>query len=193
MNEVSAVVLSARDYEREFEGIDVQLYKSVIRESKDLQHARFTAIEQAKTPWFFFLDDDDDLPDNYLSVIGKCIDAVKANGAAYAHTDEIVRISNGETWLRKSAPYTQNWHMQSPLLVHHLVLFDTAKAKLAVAKLPRGSYNPEFMLFWEAAKMGTAYVPEVGYIWNKRRDAMHAQRETGVSCTRAKHWCIQHP
>lgn len=193
MSDVTAVVLSANAYDRKFDGVRVHLHQSRIVDSKDLQAARFDAVAGVETPYFFFLDDDDDLPENYSEVISKCLVAVKQTGAAYAHTDEIVRIRDGRTWHRKSGTYSQSWHLQSPLLIHHLVLFDTTKARTAIAQLPRGHYNPEFLLFWQAAKQGTVYVQEIGYIWNKRPDALHAKYETGQSWIRAKQWCYQNP
>lgn len=184
MTDVSAVVLSKRPYRREFEGLEIVQKLSLIRNSEELLKRRFEAIEKVKTPWFFYLDDDDDLPEDYLDVIGEC----KAIGADLAYTDELFRYEDGSTQERKSKPYSQEEHYKNPLLVHHLVLCRTEKALEAIARLPFGRYCPEFLLYWEMAKGTTVHIPRIGYIWNKRESGMHRWMDTSMSQMKALLW-----
>lgn len=190
--DVTAIVLSAGPYKREFDGVVVQVHRSVISDSADLQRARFDAIKYVKTPWLFFLDDDDDLPQNHPAVIGNCMHAANLESAALAYTDELIRLADGSQSVRKSLRYSQHAHLRDFQLLHHLVLCRTDAALVAVNYLPRGHYCPEFMLYWQMAKSGAVYVPEVGYIWNKG-DGMHLWPETTISQMKAALWCKEHP
>lgn len=185
---VTAVVLSAKPYMVPFEGLSVLLHGSIITNAAELQAARFAAILDVHTPFFFFLDDDDALPGDFQEVLDDCI----AAGRPLAYTDELIRLPDGSEFVRQSAPYSQAAHLADRLLVHHLVLCRTREAQLAVAQLPRGHYCPEFMLYWQMAKGGAAYVPRVGYVWNKGH-GMHTWPETTLSQMRAALWAKANP
>lgn len=149
----------------------------------DVQRAWFDALSLVDTPRFFYIDDDDALPPDHLEVIAECIDT----GAAVAYTDESI---HGK--VRRSAPYSQAAHLADPLLCHHLVLCDTALAREVVRDLPRGSYWPEMQLFWEMAKRGgAAYVPRVGYCWNKRATGLHREWYTALGMHNSRAWCAE--
>jgi hypothetical protein len=180
---VTAVVLTPGTYARRWPGLKQLVHRSTIRNAADLQRARFDTALAVQTPSFFFLDDDDDLPDDYLEVIEQCVDA----GAPLAYTDELV---NGERVL--SGPYSQAEHLARPMLVHHLALYETQAARSAIAQLPRGHYAPEFMLAWQVARRGATYVPRVGYHWN-RGNGMHAWPCTSLSWMRSMLWCKENP
>lgn len=181
---ITAVVLSANDYRRKWEGLDVLVVRSTIRTAADLQAARFGAVNRVRAPHFFFLDDDDDLPEDYLDVLDECV----RTEAALTYTDEMVNEKP-----RCSAPYSQRAHFDDALLVHHLALYRTADAQDAVRRLPRGHYCPEFMLSWEVAKRGAAYIPRIGYRWNRRATGMHTWPCTSLSQTRALLWAKENP
>lgn len=176
---ITAVVLSAHEYTRKWPGLEVLVHRSIIKDAADLLRARFDALEHVRTDRAFFLDDDDDLPPDYLRVLDRCM----THDAALVYTDELV---NGE--VRRSHEYDRLEHYRNPLLVHHLALYRTDDALRAVRRLPRGHYCPEFLLAWEVARDGAAYVPEVGYHWNKSPTGMHRWPCTTLSQMRAVLW-----
>lgn len=182
---VTAVVLSARSYSRRFPGLEVAVHRSVITNAAQMQAARFDAIVKVRTSHFFYLDDDDDLPDDYLDVLRECVD----RGAALTYTDELVkRHDGGPAEVRLARPYSQAEHIQHALLVHHLALCETAAARAAVARIPRGHYWPEFQLFWELAKRGVAYVPRVGYVWDRKLTGLHLCPWTAIAQMQSRLW-----
>lgn len=147
----------------------------------DVQAAWLDAIELVDTPHFFFIDDDDALPEDHLDVLEACL----ATGAGIAYTDELA----GDR-LRAPGSYSQAAHLDDATLLHHLVLCETALAKEVARGLPRGHYWPEMMLFWEMAKRGgAAYVPRVGYHWNVRETGLHTEWFTVLGMANSQAWC----
>jgi hypothetical protein len=190
MNDTTAVVLSISDCCQPPPGVDVLVHLSKITNSAEQQAARFDAVMKVETPWFFFLDDDDELPTNFPGVLDLC----KAADVALAYTDEtIVHHDDGARTVRRSRAYSQSEHLADPMLVHHLVVMRTSAAQAAVKRLPRGHYCPEFMLFWEVAKSGATYIPAVGYIWHKRPDGMHNQPWVSIGQMRSRLWAKDNP
>jgi len=157
----------------------------IFSKASHVQAAWFDAISMVHTPYFFFIDDDDELPSNYTSVLRKCLEA----DTAIAYTDESVA---GE--YRSRDEYSQSNHLANPVLVHHLVLCNTAIAKKAIDRLPRGDYWPEMMLYWEMAKLGGAsYTPEIGYHWNRGPTGLHKAWFTVFGMHNSIKWCKQNP
>lgn len=155
------------------------------RRAADVQAAWLDALDLVQTPHFFFIDDDDALPADHLEVLAECV----ATGAALAYTDEMV---NGER--RTRGTYSQAAHAEDPCLLHHLVLCETALARDVARTLPRGHYWPEMMLFWEMAKRGgAAYVPRVGYHWNKGAAGLHSAWFTVLGMSNSRAWCMENP
>lgn len=181
---VTAVVLSARRYARRWDGIEVLVHRSFISDAAQLQRARFDAALKVRTKHFFYLDDDDDLPVDYLQVLQQCTQA----GAPLAYTDELVA---GERVSRR--PYSRAAHLGDPQLVHHLALYRTEAARRAIAALPLGHYAPEVMLSWQVAKEGAAYLPIVGYHWHRTPGGMHSWPCTSMSQARALIWARANP
>lgn len=186
---VTAVVLSARPYTRTFPSVErVLVHRAIIRDAKQLLVARFDAIAKVTTPFFFYLDDDDDLPVDLPEVLTRCVLA----GVAMAYTDELIRRPDGSEEHYVAGEYSQAEHLRRPNLVHHLVLCRTQEAQKAIMSLPRGHYCPHFLLYWQLAKAGAKYVPEIGYVWNKGQ-GMHTWPATSLSQMRAAFWCKDHP
>lgn len=157
----------------------------LFRRASDVQEAWLDALDLVDTPHFFYIDDDDTLPVDYLDVLADCL----ATGAAVAYTDESV---NGQT--RRAGPYSQEAHLARPTLIHHLALCDTALAREVARTLPRGHYWPEMLLFWEMAKRGgAAHVPRVGYQWNRGDTGLHSQWFTVLGISNSRAWCAEHP
>lgn len=153
------------------------------KSAADVQAAWLDAIDLVETETFFFIDDDDALPDDYLSVLEECAE----RGAAVAYTDEDVggtRRARGE--------YSQARHLADPLLLHHLVLCRTEVARKVASALPRGHFWPELMLYWAMARRGgAAYVPRVGYHWRPRPGGLHRAWFTVLGIHRSRAWCAQ--
>jgi len=186
---ITALVVCDRPYTRTFEGLDVVVHDAGrIDSAAKAQAAWFDAIDSVSTEHFFFLDSDDDLPLAADRVLDRCL----AANVPLAYTDELW-ISEGGSHRHCGAPYSQDEHLARPLIVHHLALCRTDAARDAVHRLPRGHYWPEMMLFWELAKGGARYVPEIGYHWNKRATGLHQQWFTALGQAQSRFWCLRNP
>ncbi|AVS68135.1 hypothetical protein C8245_22930 [Paracidovorax avenae] len=165
---ITAIVLSASPVCIELPGLEVLGRVQTLRNPADLHAARLDALSAVLTPWCFFLDDDDELPADYLDVLQACVAKADAMEVPMAYTDEILREPGSADVRRCWYQYDRERHRCGPMGLHHLVLMRTANAKDAAARLPRGTYWTEHMLFWAMGGAGAAYVPRVGYIWNRR-------------------------
>lgn len=181
----TAIVLSKKPYPRVLPGVAIVNPVQTFRKPSDHAYAFLGALERVSTPWCFFLDDDDDLPPDYLSVLNECVQA----NLPVAYTNEIWRYSDKET-LYRPGPYSQEQHLKRPMLVHHLAVMRTKDAKAAARTLPRGVYWPEMLLYWQLAKGGAHWVDRVGYIWNRTNEGSFSSRP-GVleSQVRSVIWC----
>lgn len=178
---VTAVVLSKAPYVRQWPGLVVQNEVQTFTCSTDACRARFGAIPKVQTEFFFYLDDDDELPEDYLIVLEECM----AQGQPLTYTDEAIVGRDGVHRVSKKQDYDPGTHYTNPLLVHHLALCRTADAKAAVLDLPTGPYWPEFLLYWKLAKAGVAYVPRVGYVWHACNGGLHTKPETTIAQMRS--------
>lgn len=160
---VTAVILSPRPIVRRIAGIETLVHVSRFSDAAGLLEQRLAALQKVQTEWFFYLDDDDDLPFNYKDVLARCMTA----GTPLAYTNE--RINDK---LRVSAPYSQEAHLRNPLLVHHLAVCKTEAALRAARVIPRGTYAVEPLLFFQVAKEGATWIDEIGYIWNRKPTGM---------------------
>lgn len=159
------------------------LHGRIFNTAVQVQQAWFDAIDLVDTPYFFFIDDDDDLPLNYSDVLAMCIDT----HSAVAYTDENI---GGERRYRK--PYSQQAHLKNPTLIHHLALCDTSIAKEVIQKLPIGNFWPEMMLYWAMAKVGqAAHVPEIGYNWHRKSSGLHKAWFTVLGMYNSHKWCSE--
>lgn len=182
-------MLSRSDYGGTVPGFELLVHRSIIRNSLEQQVARFNAVLKVRTKWFFFLDDDDKLPQGVEEVVAEC----QGTGAALAFTDELVVLENGSHSVRRGKPYSQAAHLEDAMLVHHLVVMRTEVAQNAVRRLPRGHYCPEFMLFWEVAKRGAVYVPLTGYVWHRRASGLHNTPWCSMGQMRSRLWAKSNP
>lgn len=186
---ISAVILSANPVDRQIDGVRVVEHVSRFCDAETLLDARMAALRKVETEWFFFLDDDDELPSDYLRVLQRCVDA----GAALAYTHELIREEGKPEALRRSEPYSQALHLKTPLLVHHLAVCRTADARSAAAHLPRGTYALEPLLYWEMAKRGAAFIDEIGYIWNRSKTGLSRHPTLHRGLVHALLWGRDHP
>jgi len=186
MSPFTAVVLSAKPVEINLPGVVVlgRVQRFGKNPVVDLHDARLCALSHVTTPYFFYLDDDDALPDDYLDVLNECADT----GAALAYTDEIV-VSEGVESMRVSREYDAADHAAHPMMVHHLALMKTDVARQAATEIPKGTYN-ETLLHFQVAKSGAKYVPRVGYIWNKG-NGLHNSARCHLSQVNSASWCMR--
>ncbi|WP_428418212.1 hypothetical protein [Methylibium sp.] len=152
----------------------------------ELLQERLAAAAAVKTAWWFYLDADDDLPLSAPSVIAQGIELADSHGVDIAYTDEMIRMPGGYR-VRAPGPYDRQRHLRAPMMLHHLVLARTAASIAAMRRLPRGRYWTEMLLFCEMAARGAAYVPRVGYIWNKG-NGLHTRPATTISQMRSALW-----
>lgn len=181
----TAIVLSREPYQEVIPGVAVVNPVQTFRNPDDHVAAFLGSLARVSTPWCFFLDDDDELPEDYISVLNECADAKQP----LAYTNEIWRYSDKET-LYRPGPYSKEQHLKRPMLVHHLAVMRTEDAKAAAKTVPRGRYWPEMLLYWQLSKGGVHWVDRVGYIWNRKSEGSFSQRPSVLeSQVRSVIWC----
>lgn len=161
----------------------------VIRSAAEQQAAWFRSIEPVRTPWFFWLDDDDDVPDDIGDVLAQC----QNTEFDVAYTDELRVGSDGTHSVRRGAPYSREAHLRDPMMLHHLVLMRTNVAREVLPGLPRGHYWPEMMLTWALAARGAHYVPRIGYVWRRSAEGMSQQWWATHGMVRSQLWAKVNP
>lgn len=188
--DVTAVVQSRVPYTRTFDAFRVLNTVQVV-DAAGLCSARLDSIRQVTTPWFFFLDDDDDLPDNHADLIQSCIDLATHDHSKVVYTNELVESVDGSTKVTKVGKYSQEAHLSNYALVHHLALYSTQAALDALKVIPRGLHWAELLLAWQVAKSGASYLDEVGYIWNRGLEGAHAWPKTIIAQVQSATWCAR--
>lgn len=185
MDRYTAIVLSAHPVSLALPGVTVLSSVQKIDSVAQLYSVRLDVLQRVKTEFCFYLDDDDELPADYLSVLGECA----GHNLPLAYTDELVRYC-GKERVRQSAPYDLALHKRSPMLVHHLALMRTADAVRAARRVPaRGNLSVEQPLYMELARGGAAYVPRIGYIWNRSPDGISRWPQMLGAQMDSRRWC----
>ena len=69
MSDFTAIMFSRTPLQREVPGVIVLNPVQTVNGPDEMHAARLGSIRRVKTPWCFFLDDDDDLPADYLDVL----------------------------------------------------------------------------------------------------------------------------
>lgn len=184
MDRFTAIVLSAAPVSLVLPGVTVLPSVQKVTTVAQLYDLRLSVLSRVTTPFCFYLDDDDELPADYLDVLDECA----GHNLPLAYTDELIRY-RGADRVRRAAPYDLEQHKARPMLVHHLALMRTQDAVQAAARLPRGSLSVEQPLYMELAKGGAAYVPRVGYVWNRKPSGIsHWPQMLGAQMM-SSHWC----
>jgi hypothetical protein len=181
--EITAITLSAKPAACAYADISYLNQVQTIQNCTDYNHAFYSAIEKVQTPFFFFLDDDDELPEDYLSVLADCIRV----DCAVAYTDE-KRINGGVATVARGGEYSKEKHLANPLMLHHAVLCKTSTAKKALPFMPKGQFWPEMPLYFDLAQESVAYVPRTGYLWN-RADGLSSTADVSIGQVRSRIWC----
>lgn len=181
---VTAVVLSPERAGYKLPGITVLNHASKFSSVAGYNNAMATAVGKVKTDWFFMLNWDDSVPEDYLSVIADCVDG----GHAVAYTDEKVVTQNGSK-IRVAGAYSQEEHLRNAFLMHHLVVCKTGPALEAIASTPRDEMWLDMLLYFQLAKKGVKYVPRIGYNWNKTENGFHKTPGMLRHVTHSAIWC----
>jgi hypothetical protein len=191
MYPITAIVLSREPVKKLRamvpDGITPLNFISDIRSFKSYQRSWLMAIRQVVTNWFFFLDDDDRLPPDFLALLPKLMAA--SQNQALVYTNELLINDAGVSTLLRKQPYSQNAHIKDPGLLHHLVLGRTPVAQRAMLGLPRGEFMPEPMLYFQMAKEGAAWVDEVGYHWHRGAGGMSFWPSALAAQAASSRWC----
>ena len=186
--EFTAIVLSAAPVTLQLGGVQVLPWVSRLKDDAALHAARLSALSKVSTPWCFFLDDDDELPENYPDVLGRVAEKF-AQGAGMVYTDELVH-DKGLTYVRSGGDYDNQRHQSAPMLLHHLVAMRTDAAQEVARTLPRGHYWTEHMLFYAIGRRHpVAYVPAIGYVWNRRADGFSRDPRMARATAMSMIWC----
>ena len=185
---VSAVILSKRPVSRLIPGVTVVPFVSEFSCARGLLQARLESIKRVQTDSFFFLDDDDELPADYLRVLELC----EAVDTPLAYTDELITGQRLTPFVRRSAPYSEDAFIEDPTLIHHLAVCKTDAALRASAVVPRGLFMFENLLWFQVAKEGATYVPEVGYIWNRSATGLSRDPSILTSLVQSSTWAYRH-
>lgn len=182
---VTAIILSKTPVDVTLTGIDTVNYVSQIDDHIAMNKARRAALRRVKTPYCFYLDSDDTLPDDYESVIDDCLRA----RVAVAYTDERIIVNGKEDVIRRPGEYSTAKHAANMYMLHHLVLYNTKLAQRIAGNLPAGGIELfEAMLAFELGKRSAAYIPRVGYNWH-RGDGFHTKHDAIRAVCSAAIWC----
>lgn len=174
MSKYTAIVLSAHPITHAYEGVITLPCMQRIASNTELHEVRLKALAKVKTPYCFFLDDDDELPTNYLEVLDACVTA----NVAVAYTDEL-EVGPTSSDVRTAPEYDLARHAREPMAIHHLALMNTAEAVRVANFLPRGEFWTEHLLYYFMAKAGGAKrIPQVGYHWHRSGTGFSAKPST---------------
>ena len=149
-----------------------------------LHAARLDALGRVTTKFCFYLDDDDELPADYLSVLAECA----SRDLPLAYTDELVRYQGSE-YTRHSLTYTVGNHSDAVNSIHHLAVMRSRDANQVAQQLPRGEFWTEYMLYSLLARRGAAHVGRIGYIWNRTNGGISHWPQTLTAQLGARRWC----
>lgn len=141
---------------------------------EDLHTQRLAALHSVKTPWCFFLDDDDELPENVGGLLTTGIGLAEQSGAKMVSTEELI-ITPAEIKRNES--------------IHHLVLMHTHAAQQAAQVIPLGRYYTEGILYPQLAQGGHLHVREVGYHWYCGSTGFHTNPYLVEARINSNRWC----
>lgn len=148
------------------------VYYNHVREFSDtisLHTERLNAISKVKTPYFFFCDYDDPLPE-FIIKPNKAV----LYGDNYFNEFGVERIFNSKEWSRE-------YHLQNPYAIHKAICNTNLSRKLSLI-LPRGEYWTEILLYYSLALIGGfEYNKELKMIWNKKNNGFHTKVNTNIA------------
>jgi hypothetical protein len=166
----TCITLSSKEMQRNTPS-DVVYYNHV-REFSDtasLHSERLNAITKVQTPYFFFCDYDDPIPEILI----------KPNkGILYG--DNYLKQNNVEK-VYKSSCWQNDKHLSNPYLIHKAICNTELSKKIAMI-LPKGEHWTEVLLYYSLALIGGyEYIPEFKIIWNKKNTGFHTSIAKNVA------------
>lgn len=182
--DISAVIQSRTPVVREIPGVTSVYHVGVYKTAAEMYAARLAALCKVQTKWFFYLDDDDSLPEDYERILKLCM----AVPTKLAYTNELVIDVDGSTRVKRPRAFTRAEFRRDPLLFHHLVVCDTEVAQRVSHELPRGVFLAETMLFGLSAyRFGATHIDDVGYVW-RRGGGLHSHPDTSFALNNSLRW-----
>lgn len=186
MSLYTAVINSKTPSPQRYDGLEVVNHVQTVNSAAEMYDARLAALARVQTPFAFYMDDGDELPDDYLDMLDACADA----DCALAYTDE-VESRGGRSRRRTSEPWDPLRFLARPMMAHHLMLMRTADVDAIRAELPQGGFLAEPLLAFLLAERSARYVPRVGYIWNRHADGLSSLPETLIAQVASAAWCAR--
>lgn len=184
---ISAVILSKKPVRTKIDGVRVVNHVSTFNDARGLLNARLQALKKVSTEWFFYLDDDDELPTDYARVLERCTSV----DTPLAYTDEKITSADGSFKVRKSSEYSEDKFVSDFMLIHHLAVCKTGSALNAAKVIPVGDYTVENLLFFAVAKQGATYIDDVGYIWNRRKEGLSYKPSIVIAQMQSATWAYK--
>jgi hypothetical protein len=183
---ITAVVLSQQPYESKYDAVTTlnHVEPTPFRNHYDINRARRLALQKVTTPYWFFLDSDDSLPDDYESVLQECLNRNKA----VVYTQELRKLADGTEHVNQPGEFDQDRFVRNVMMMHHLVLCNTVYTREALTVIPNERQMMEPCLYFQLAKISVAHVPRIGYVWN-RGNGMHTKSDALEFQARAAIWC----
>ena len=191
MSAITAIILSAKPVALEIPGVQVLASVQAITSVRQLYDVRLEVLGRVTTPFCFYLDDDEELPDDYLSVLAECEAKMRARGVPMAYTEEILREPGKSDVRRSWYEYDNDRHAVGPMALHHLVVMETVPAQEVARGLPRGNFWTEHMLYWALGRQGGVGIWRVGYIWNRNPKGFSRDPRTLTAQVLTGRWIAQ--
>lgn len=143
--------------------VQVLNYISTFTDAVGLHKSRLASLEDIETPYFFWLDVDDPVPENLI---------IPDKGVVYG--DYLANTCQGQVQKKEVyGNWVANKHKVAPLFIHKAIC-NTTKAKAIARLLPAGEYWTEWLLYYFLAlKFGATYNSDLKLIWNKQQSGMH--------------------
>ena len=167
--DVSVVVLSRQPVHIEAPWPVVSVVSDFGGRVDALHAARLASLERVQTPYFCWVDDDDPLPDALPVPASGLMYGVEHRYAA----GQLMRRVEPHAWSRSA-------HLASPTLIHKAVCA-TAPARELAARLPRGEYYTELLLYYGLAKHhGWEIDRRFAYHYNLSADGMSSRVSAAI-------------
>lgn len=143
---------------------------STITSLEELHSQRLKSLENIITPYFFFQDSDDPMPD---------VVTLPSQGIAYGNL-VIDNLDLGKKTVLNNQNWNAQWHLANPYAIRKAYC-NTQHAKLICKHLPKGEYWTELLLYYFLAKLfGSTYDPIIEIIWRKQTIGFHTQAQVSV-------------
>lgn len=149
---------------------------SVFTDQEDETYQRIQAINNIETPYFMFVDNDDELLDGASSIISKMISDLDTTKYSIAYCDHVVNDTSADTPVKtvvSVGKYDEAKAMTNLGYLHHGVIVRTKDAKRLVNSLPNKGYHLQPVLYTALARTGTVYINGAFYQWNKKSTGLH--------------------